>query len=411
MQHIKIINKELIRRTRVKGLKIILFVLSIVMTVVLLVLIGTGGWQYISLYICLLIPAIILIWVFRTPDNIMVEVEEILDELQDGFGIRIARIDRGNLYGTHSEKIVCLRKRMNGIIAYPSEYRLEIFGRPIYHMWKGDKKLTLDTAKEFDKDEDYMLCISCTPDNYQAVLTFLQNSLRKEAVNGEEFHSSQPDFIKENKTVFMLEYPLNKRLFKRVKFHFPRWRKYRWIWYAALLIFLAFNAYWICMAGNEGHWEISNPSFWHDMFILEVVVCILGAIFLPPVYFLLIGGGGESIVPASHKVVFGEDSMCSEWIPDPLQSRNVQGTHVKTVFPYSAMRRIVWNDSLQRLEIYGDYQQQVKDLYSGLWIEKERTYFTLCKTEKVLYLYNYFPGMPKLIEQVQTRCGLEIERI
>ena len=411
MQHIKIINKEFIHRTRLENIKPILFVLAIVMTVVLLVLIGTGGWRNVSLYICLLIPAIILIWVFRTPDNITVEVEEILDELQDGFGIRIARIDRGNLYGTHSEKIVCLRKRMNGIIAYPSEYRLEIFGRPIYHMWKGDKKLTLDTAKEFDKDEDYMLCISCTPDNYQAVLTFLQNSLRKEAVNGEELHGSQPDFIRQNKTVFMLEYPLNKRLYHRVKFHFPRWRKYRWIGYAALLIVLAFNAYWICVLGrNEGHWEIS-PSFWHNIFVLEVIIWFMGGTVLSIVYAFLISEAGDLFVPTSHKVVFGEDSMCSEWIPDPLQSRNVQGTHVKTVFPYSAMRRIVWNDSLQRLEIYGDYQQQVKDLYSGLWIEKERTYFTLCKTEKVLYLYNYFPGMPKLIEQVQTRCGLEVERI
>ncbi len=186
MQHIKIINKEVVQRARGKGLKTLLLILAIFLTIAVVIMIAIDGWKSVNLYTSFLIPAIIWIQVFRKPpqENITIEVEEILDELQDGFGIRIARIDRGDLYGPHSEKIVCLRNRMNGIIAYPSEYRFEIFGRPIYYMWKGDEKLTLDTAEEFDPNEDYRLRIFCTPDNYQAVLAFLQNSLRKEAVNG-----------------------------------------------------------------------------------------------------------------------------------------------------------------------------------------------------------------------------------
>ncbi len=122
---------------------------------------------------------------------------------------------------------------------------------------------------------------------------------------------------------------------------------------------------------------------------------------MPPVYFLLIGGGGESIVPASHKVVFGEDSMCSEWIPDPVQRHAA----------YCVERFLTAAGDLWRLSaadegsVFRSLDRKRADLF---YLLQE---FYLLQDEKVALSVQFFPGMPELLEQVQTRCGLEIERI
>lgn len=186
MQQIKLINKEAVQRTRGMWRKIFMRALAILYTIAVLVMLLMEGWKAGNLFIYILVPGIIWTQALRKPvqECVMVEVEEILEELPEGLGIRIAQIDRGDMNGSHSERILCPRDRVKALTACPEEYRLEVLGRPIFYFLKREQTLTLDTATDYD--EDYRLLFWCTADTYPAVLSLLQTCLQREAVNAAE---------------------------------------------------------------------------------------------------------------------------------------------------------------------------------------------------------------------------------
>ena len=54
---------------------------------------------------------------------------------------------------------------------------VEIIGRPVFHFYKGEEELVLDTAVEFD--EDYVLRIYCNEENRNVILHILQSGLQR----------------------------------------------------------------------------------------------------------------------------------------------------------------------------------------------------------------------------------------
>lgn len=200
-----------------------------------------------------------------------------------------------------------------------------------------------------------------------------------------------------------------KQLYKKIKFHFPRWRKFQWIYHGIWIIAITLTAIGIFYLYSDGGF---TQSFFSSAFIFLVCCGIIELLTMPVIYAILIAQAGELLVPTYHSVVIDKDNLKSEWLPLPMQIRNTGGDHVITTFPYENIKRIVWNEYLQRLEIYGEFIQKVHptDFFNQEWTPKERTYFTLCKTEKVLYLYNYFPDMEELITSLETESGLTVER-
>ena len=211
-------------------------------------------------------------------------------------------------------------------------------------------------------------------------------------------------------TIFEMDMDRRGKLYHHIKFHFPRWKKYGWIWSILWSVLIVTNIIFAFRVYCELDMRL-DQSFWSSLFVLEVCLWVPAGIFMAVVYAFLISEAGELLVPEQHRILFSETGFRSEWIPQIMQIRNVQGDQVITIFPYGNVKRILWNDSLQRLEIYGDYQQQIHsvDIGSHGWEPRERTFFTFSKTEKCLYLYNYFPEMESLIVRLQAECGVSMD--
>lgn len=186
MEQIRFVNQETVQRGRKKPLRVILLICAILVTVGNLVLILTGGLGEVTFFTGILLPCLLWIQVLRQSvlRNVQISVEEILGCGEDGINIRIAEIDRGDLFGSHSEWILCPRERVTGLVTYEESRILEIVGRPIFYFQKENEELMLDTADEFD--EDYALRFFCSEDNYLQILHLVQRGLQRIAVKGEE---------------------------------------------------------------------------------------------------------------------------------------------------------------------------------------------------------------------------------
>ena len=202
-----------------------------------------------------------------------------------------------------------------------------------------------------------------------------------------------------------------RKLYNKVKFRFPRWRRFRWIWYGIWAVWIAVDILWIVELKNV--YGGFTAVFFKDLITIWLVMGVFQLILMPVIYAFLIAPAAEIFIAAWHRVVLDGTKLQSEWIPPSMQVRNVGGDHVITIVPYENIRRIVWNERLQRLEIYGEYLQKVHPTefyHKGEWLTKERTFFTLNKRERVLHLYNYFPNMEELIDCLQTKSGCTVER-
>ena len=205
--------------------------------------------------------------------------------------------------------------------------------------------------------------------------------------------------------VYEMEGRLRKRVYNQIKLKTSFWKKLGW-----LNILL-----WVIMLVCAAAMYIGLYNDLGKVTIEEIMIIIVACIIFPGIfncifYGFLLRPIAEITVPESHRIILNNSELRSDWVALPNQCGNVGGTEVSLVMPYHVITGIVWNQDLQRLEIHGDYSQKLKTI-QGKWEEKDNSYFTLNKKEKVLHIYGYFPQMQELINNLQAMSGHAIETL
>lgn len=207
--------------------------------------------------------------------------------------------------------------------------------------------------------------------------------------------------------IYEMDGEMRKAVYKRIRKESPQWKKLKGIYYVVwVLILIGAIATTFVVYKEVG---AINSEFFLYFFLLVVCgVCFLPSVFNVAFKGILFKSIGEILVPETHQISLEPGKLISEWIPLPNQKNNVQGVRVFTELPYSEVTHIVWNNTFERLEIHGNYAQQVETLLLG-WEPREHVHFTLNKNEKVLHLYAYFPQMQDIMRDLEMLTGCRIE--
>lgn len=138
----------------------------------------------------------------------------------------------------------------------------------------------------------------------------------------------------------------------------------------------------------------------------------LGALASIPEVFVaatMIGGGRDILgARTSQFLRFEEEVLINVWAPrfkqiDPSEL-------VGYVIFYKDIKRIDYNDILMRLEIYGKRTRtSVKRV--SLSYDPYDTKNVVEDTDKPYYIYDYFTNMDKLIEELCSRTGLQVNHV
>lgn len=110
---------------------------------------------------------------------VSVDVEEALEQTENGICIGIPKIRRGNELTEHGERIIWDRERVHLIVFHIKSGIVEIVGHPVLHIFQDGKEKVGDTY-ETQPEEYVTFRIHCTEENRDGILEFLQAGLQRE---------------------------------------------------------------------------------------------------------------------------------------------------------------------------------------------------------------------------------------
>lgn len=110
---------------------------------------------------------------------VSVDVEEALEQTENGIGISIPKIRRGNELTEHTEWIIWDRERVQLVLFHTYSNIVDIVGHPVFHIIKEGKESVCDTY-EMQPEEYVAFHIHCTEENRDGILELLQEALHRE---------------------------------------------------------------------------------------------------------------------------------------------------------------------------------------------------------------------------------------
>lgn len=111
--------------------------------------------------------------------RILIDVEEKLEQTENGICIHIPRINRGNSLTDYMEQIVWDRERVQLVLFHTYSNIVDIVGHPVLHIIQKGKESVSDTYK-MQPEEYVTFHIQCTEENRDGIIELLQEALHRE---------------------------------------------------------------------------------------------------------------------------------------------------------------------------------------------------------------------------------------
>lgn len=111
--------------------------------------------------------------------QILIDVDEALEQTENGICIAIPKIRRGKELTEHAEWIVWDRERVQLVLFHTYSNIVDIVGHPVFHIIKEGKEKVGDTY-EMQPEEYVTFHIQCTEENRDGILELLQDALHRE---------------------------------------------------------------------------------------------------------------------------------------------------------------------------------------------------------------------------------------
>lgn len=178
MQRIVFVNKEWTRKKWIIPL-FKYFLMFIVMSVLCIAFLIYRKMTmiYVVLFVCngIIIPLLNK----ELHQQIPIDVDEALEQTENGICIAIPKIRRGKELTEHGEWIMWDRERVHLVLFHTYSGIVDIVGHPVFHIIKEGKEKVGDTY-ETQPEEYVTFRIHCTEENRDGILELLQEALHRE---------------------------------------------------------------------------------------------------------------------------------------------------------------------------------------------------------------------------------------
>lgn len=178
MRRIVFVNKEWIRKKwTIPWFKFLL--MYVVMSVLCIVFFIYRKMTMICVTVSVCNAIIIPLLNKELHQQILIDVDEALEQTENGICIAIPKIRRGKELTEHMERIVWDRERVQLVLFHTYSNIVDIVGHPVFHIIKEGKEKVGDTY-EMQPEEYVTFHIHCTEENRDGILELLQEALHRE---------------------------------------------------------------------------------------------------------------------------------------------------------------------------------------------------------------------------------------
>ena len=112
-------------------------------------------------------------------ERFLIDVDESLEQTENGICIGIPKIRRGNELTEHAEWFIWDRERVQRVLIHTYSDIVDIVGHPVIHTLQDGKEKVGDTY-EMQPEKYVTFQIHCTEENRDEILELLQEGLHRE---------------------------------------------------------------------------------------------------------------------------------------------------------------------------------------------------------------------------------------